>query len=115
MPDPRFFEDLGPVTLAELVTVTGAELSSPEQGARQVRGVAVLASAHADTVTFLTDKKHAAELAATRAAAVFVSPKDVALVPQGCVPLVTATPQAAYAAAANRLHRPRRHTNGPAV
>ena len=59
MPDPRFFEDLGPVTLAELAGLTGAELSDADQGQRQVRGVAVLASAQADTVTFLTDKKYA--------------------------------------------------------
>lgn len=115
MPDPRFFEDLGPVTLAELAAVAGAELLTPEQGARQVGGVAVLASAQSDTVTFLTDKKHAAELAATRAAAVFVSPKDATLVPAGCVALLTSTPQAAYAAAANRLHRARRHAPGPSV
>ncbi len=115
MPDPRFFEDLGPVTLAELAAVAGAELASPEQGSRQVRGVAVLASAQPDTVTFLTDKKHAPELAATRAAAVLVSPKDAALVPDGCVALLTPTPQAAYAAAANRLHRPRRHGPGPTI
>ena len=51
MPDPRFFEDLGPVTLAERASLTGAELSDADQGQRQVRGVAVLASAQADTVT----------------------------------------------------------------
>ena len=48
MPDPRFFEDLGPVTLAELASLTGAELADPDQGQPQVRGVAVLASAQAD-------------------------------------------------------------------
>ena len=72
MPDPRFFEDLGPVTLAELASLTGAELSDADQGQRQVRGVAVLASAQADTVTFLTDKKYAADLAAAKAAYVAI-------------------------------------------
>ena len=69
MPDPRFFEDLGPVTLAELASLTGAELSDAAQGQVQVHGVAVLASARPDTVTFLTDKKYAADLAAAKAAA----------------------------------------------
>lgn len=109
MPDPRFFEDLGPVSLAELAGLTGAELASPEAGDRQVRGVAVLAHATPDTVTFLSDKKHAAALARTQAAACFVTPKDQDAVPDGCAALVTRTPQAAYAAAANRLHRPRAH------
>jgi len=115
MPDPRFFEDLGPVSLAELASLAGAELSAPDQGQRQVRGVAVLASAQADTVTFLTDKKHAAELADTKAVAVFITPRDKDLAPAGCVALLTPTPQAAYAAAANRLHRPRRHPGPEAV
>lgn len=112
MPDPRFFEDLGPVTLAELASLTGAELSDAAQGQVQVHGVAVLASARPDTVTFLTDKKYAADLAAAKAAAVFVTPRDKDLAPQGCVALITPTPQAAYAAAATRLHRARRYA-GP--
>ena len=51
MPDPRFFEDLGPVTLAELAEVTGANLADAAQGGRSVRAVAVLAQAQPDTVT----------------------------------------------------------------
>ncbi|HEY9235627.1 MULTISPECIES: UDP-3-O-(3-hydroxymyristoyl)glucosamine N-acyltransferase [Phenylobacterium] len=115
MPDPRFFEDLGPVTLAELAGVAGAELSDPAKADVMVRGVAALTGAQADTVTFLTDKKHGPELAASKAAAVFVSARDRELAPAGCVALITATPQAAYAAAANRLHRPRRHGVAEAV
>lgn len=115
MPDPRFFEDLGPVTLAELAGLTGAELVSPEAAGRMVRGVAVLAHAGADTVTFLSDKKYAGELAATRASACFVAPKDQDAVPSGCAALVTRTPQAAYAAAAARLHRARLHQGESAI
>ena len=29
MPDPRFYDDLGPVTLIELAAVTGATLARP--------------------------------------------------------------------------------------
>ena len=32
MPDPRFFEDLGPVTLGELAGLTGAAPLAPEPG-----------------------------------------------------------------------------------
>ena len=45
MPDPRFFEDLGPVALAELASVAGAELSDPARGDIVVSGVAALAGA----------------------------------------------------------------------
>lgn len=115
MPDPRFFEDLGPVTLADLASLTGAELLVSEHGARQMRAVAVLASAQPDTITFLSDRKYAADLASAKAGAVFVSPRDADLVPPGCAALVTPSPQAAYAAAANRLHRPRRHQGDQAI
>jgi UDP-3-O-[3-hydroxymyristoyl] glucosamine N-acyltransferase len=114
MPDPRFFEDLGPVSLADLARLTGAELADPSAGARRVRAVSVLARAQAEEITFLSDGKYAAELAATGAAAAFVAPADRDKVPPGCAALVTPMPQAAYAMAANALHRPRRHV-GAAV
>jgi UDP-3-O-[3-hydroxymyristoyl] glucosamine N-acyltransferase len=65
--------------------------------------VAVLAHAGADEVSFLTDRK----LAGGHAGACFVQARDADALPSGCVALVTATPQAAYARAAQRLHRAR--------
>jgi UDP-3-O-[3-hydroxymyristoyl] glucosamine N-acyltransferase len=115
MPDPRFFEDLGPVTLAELASLTGAELLVSDHGGRQVRAVAVLASAQPDTISFLSDRKHAGELTSSKAGAVFMTRRDADLAPEGCAVLVTPVPQAAYAGAANRLHQPRRHQGDQAV
>lgn len=114
MPDPRFFEDLGPVSLSDLARLTGAELADVSAGDRLVRAVSILARAQADEITFLSDGKYAAELAATRASAAFVTPADRDKTPAGCVALVTPTPHAAYAAAALSLHKPRRHS-GAAV
>ena len=108
MPDPRFYEDLGPVTLAELAAAAGAELATAAEGSRLIRGVAVLASAGPDTVTFLADRRHAQALATGKAGACFVAPKDTDALPPGCVALTTPRPHAAYALAAMRLHRPRR-------
>ncbi|MDP3384422.1 MAG: UDP-3-O-(3-hydroxymyristoyl)glucosamine N-acyltransferase [Phenylobacterium sp.] len=110
MPDPRFFEDLGPVTLSRLAEVTGAELAPGVDGAREVNAVAVLARAAPGTVTFLSDPKRAAELALIRAAACFVHPRQAGAVSPGCAALLTSSPQAAYALAANLLHRPRRNS-----
>jgi UDP-3-O-[3-hydroxymyristoyl] glucosamine N-acyltransferase len=115
MPDPRFFEDLGPVTLQELAALTGAELATPEAASRPVRAVAILSHATAETVTFLTDQKHAAGLLGSRAAACFVQPSQAHAVPAGCAVLLTPSPQVAYALAAQRLHRPRPMADGPAV
>ncbi len=108
MPDPRFFEDLGPVTLIELAAVTGAELARAEDGERRVSAVAPLARAESGDLSFFADRRYLTDLTATGAGACFV-PRDFAeAAPAGCAVLITREPQAAYAAAADRLHRPRR-------
>jgi len=107
MPDPRFFEDLGPVRLGELATLAGASLADAGAADRLIARVAVLAHAAPDTVTFLADRKYAGALAEARAGACFLPPGLESLAPDGCVALVAANPQGAYALAAQRLHRPR--------
>jgi UDP-3-O-[3-hydroxymyristoyl] glucosamine N-acyltransferase len=107
MPDPRFFEDLGPVSLAELAELAGVQPPPAEMATRVIQGVAIFGQAGAGDVTFLADRRHAAGMEATRAAACFVTPRDALALPEDCVALVTPLPPAAYALAARRLHRPR--------
>jgi UDP-3-O-[3-hydroxymyristoyl] glucosamine N-acyltransferase len=107
MPDPRFFEDLDPVTLAELAGLTGAQLTDPTMGGRTISAVSVMAGATADTVTFMSDRKLLPQLRQTNAGACFVDGGDLEVLPKGCVGLVIASPQVGYALAADRLHRPR--------
>jgi UDP-3-O-[3-hydroxymyristoyl] glucosamine N-acyltransferase len=115
MPDPRFFQDLGPVTLVDLAQLTGAQLAPGVDGAAQVSRVAVLARATSDSVTFIADKRYLPELAEARPAACFVSEALAASIPPGCAVLLTRQPQAAYAMAAERLHRLRRHAGSAPV
>ncbi|MFL5298270.1 MAG: UDP-3-O-(3-hydroxymyristoyl)glucosamine N-acyltransferase [Phenylobacterium sp.] len=107
MPDPRFFEDLGPITLAGLAEAAGATLADPAQGDRLVRAVSILAGAGADTVTFLSDGKRRGELATSKASACFIAAKYADALPANCAALITESPQRSYALAAARLHRPR--------
>ena len=115
MPDPRFFEDLGPVALGELAVLAGAQLADRSAAARAVRGVAVLHRAQADTVTFVSDRRYLPQVRETEAAACFIRAADADALPAGCAALITEQPQAAYAIAAERLHRPRRSVGGKAV
>jgi UDP-3-O-[3-hydroxymyristoyl] glucosamine N-acyltransferase len=115
MPDPRFFEDLGPVTLADLASLTGAELGDPAAGARQVRAVSVMGGAEFDTITFVSDRKFVAQLRETKAGACFVCPEYVGDLPAGCAGLIMSSPQMGYAMAAARLHRPRMATGEKGV
>ncbi|WP_309604731.1 UDP-3-O-(3-hydroxymyristoyl)glucosamine N-acyltransferase [Phenylobacterium sp.] len=107
MPDPRFFEALGPVTLAELAALTGAEIADPGAATRRVRAVSVLGSAAADTVTFVSDHRRLPQARETAAAACFIEAPGQGALPPGCAALVTSSPQRAYALAACRLHQPR--------
>src|SRR5665647_2411464 len=107
MPDPRFFEDLGPVTLSELAALTGAKLADPSAGGRLVRAVSVMVGASPDTITFVSDRKLLPLARETGAGACFIGAEDVGALPAGCAALVMTSPQAGYALAASRLHRPR--------
>jgi UDP-3-O-[3-hydroxymyristoyl] glucosamine N-acyltransferase len=107
MPDPRFFEDLGPVTLSDLAALTGAALADPASGGRQVSAVSILAGAGPDAITFVSDRKFLPQLRETKAGACFLPAGDVGALPSGCAGLITASPQLAYAQAAERLHRAR--------
>ena len=113
MPDPRFFMDKDPISLADLASLTGAELADPSLGDRVIRGVAILSRARADTVTFLTDKKYLPDLARSEAGACFMHPAQAGEAPEGCAVLITRQPQAGYAMAAQRLHALRIHEGPP--
>jgi UDP-3-O-[3-hydroxymyristoyl] glucosamine N-acyltransferase len=107
MPDLRFFEPLGPVSLAELAAATGAALARPEDGERTVSQVSPLGRGDAASVSFFADRRYLDDLKATRSGACFIYPDFAHHTPEGCAGLITPEPHAAYAAAANRLHRAR--------
>lgn len=109
MPDPRFFDSLGPASLSELARAGAAELADASLGDRQFVQAAPLDVADADAVTFFSDAKRRDAAAATRAGACFVRPEHRDLLPVNCAALITRHPQAAWAAAVARLHAPRRH------
>jgi UDP-3-O-[3-hydroxymyristoyl] glucosamine N-acyltransferase len=106
-PDPRFFESAAPTTLGALAQLAGVACDAALAG-RPIEAAAVLARADGASVSFLSDRRLAELAKTTQAAACFVTEKDQALLPEGCVALVTRAPQAAWAMAAERLHAPRR-------
>jgi UDP-3-O-[3-hydroxymyristoyl] glucosamine N-acyltransferase len=109
MPDPRFYEDLGPIAAGELAAIAGARAPEVEGADRPIHLVAPLARAVPEAVSYFSDRRYLADLPDTRAGACFVSEPHVGQLPQGCLALITPEPQAAYARAAARLHRARRH------
>lgn len=108
MPDPRFFEDLGPITLSDLSELGGARLTENADLSRTIDRAAPLWSAGADAVSFFADRRHVAEAQATSAGACFVSEVLADQLAPSCIRLVTPDAQAAWARAASHLHRARR-------
>ena len=109
MPDPRFYEDLGPVPASELARLAGARTPQGAATDRPIFTAAPLDMADERSVSFFSDRRYLADLERTAAGACFVAESFVDRLPPGCLALVTAEPQAAFARAAMRLHRVRRH------
>lgn len=114
-PDERFFELLEPVSLQELANLTGANAARGVAEGRFSR-VAILSSADEASVTFLADRNRSQALATGQAGACFLPDSLADCAPDRTAVLITPKPQAAYALAARRLHRPRVHPAGsPAI
>jgi UDP-3-O-[3-hydroxymyristoyl] glucosamine N-acyltransferase len=93
--------------LGELAALFGAKLGDPDAAGRLIEGVGSLGSAAAREVTYCADRRHADALAASAAGACYLEEALASAAPPSCVALITPLPQAAYAAAADRLCRPR--------
>ncbi|WGM38780.1 UDP-3-O-(3-hydroxymyristoyl)glucosamine N-acyltransferase [Caulobacter sp. NIBR1757] len=111
MPDPRFFEALGPLSLSRLAELTGARIVSGP-GDLMIDEAAPLNRADSRGIAFIADKKFLAELKATGAGACFLPEALAGETPEGCIALVVGRPQAAWAIASGALHRPIRQPAG---
>ncbi|MCW5696627.1 MAG: UDP-3-O-(3-hydroxymyristoyl)glucosamine N-acyltransferase [Bauldia sp.] len=103
MADPVFFPPPEPLTLADIVALTGAEAPPDAPPDRLIAGAAPPDRAGEDDVTFLEGSRHLASVRATRAAACFCVARYAADIPAGTIPLVTKRPHAAFVLATSRL------------
>jgi UDP-3-O-[3-hydroxymyristoyl] glucosamine N-acyltransferase len=114
VPDPRFFEALGPISLGELAQLTGSVLGDADDAGRSIAAVGVLGHAAPEEVGFFDEARRAGLpsrselLRNSSAGACFIHRENLDIVPPGCAALVCPSPRAAWALASERLHRPRR-------
>jgi UDP-3-O-[3-hydroxymyristoyl] glucosamine N-acyltransferase len=92
MAEPDFFTPAEAMTVASVVAFLKAGFTG-EGGDRAIRGVAALADAGADDLSFHDNARYADQLGATRAA----------LVPAGTAAIVVAHPHAAFVSVSRRL------------
>lgn len=104
MPDPRFFETLSPLSVADVAAKIGGEVE--RGGDRMIVSVAPLSSADGGAIAFLGDRKFAAALATTQAGCVIVPAEAKDAAPSSAAVIVSRTPQASWAKASLALHRP---------
>ncbi len=104
MPDPQFFRQPRPVSLAEVAAWTGARLVDESKSSLTVAGVAPIETAGDSDLAFLDNQKYAHHLASTKAVACLVHPRFVSRVPADVVALETAEPYRAYAIALAKLY-----------
>jgi len=116
MPDPRFFQNGGVISLQDVAQLTGAVLADASMGARPVSGVAPLNRAGDEDVSYFADSRYADDLGLTGAAACFLPANLADRAPHGCAVLTTPEAQFAFARLAARLHPPHRLEAGaPAI
>ncbi|MDQ2805222.1 MAG: UDP-3-O-(3-hydroxymyristoyl)glucosamine N-acyltransferase [Pseudomonadota bacterium] len=99
--NPRFFNRTGPHPLAKVAAAAGC---TPPTCDVLVSGLASLALAGPDEVSFADSRRHDAALAQTRAGAVLVDTNTLPSVPSGTVPLITSDPMAGWAQIAALFH-----------
>lgn len=105
MPDPRFFEALTPLTVAELAGRTGG--SALRGGDRLIAGVAPLLEAGTDEAAFLSDRRLLPSLTGSRAGCLVLRPDHADQAPASAAVVVSSTPQATWSRMADALVVPR--------
>lgn len=97
MPDPRFFDNAGPFSLARIAEAGGAEIATGCDVERVYRDIVPLNVAGTDEVSFLDNPKYIAQFKTSAAGACIVAPKNVHHAPAGMNLLITPTPYHAFA------------------
>src|SRR6185312_7469236 len=104
MAQPAFFKKPPSSTLAEIAASTGAQLIDASRSEQRISGIASLNEAGPTHLTFFDNHKYAAQLAATKAGACFVSPRFEASVPSHVTVLRSSAPFRAFVQIAREFH-----------
>ena len=104
MPDPRFFTRSGPISLADIASLSGATCHESADPAMLVHDVGPLETAGQDSLSFLDNVKYLEAFSQSRAGACIVRPQHADRAPPGMSILLSAGPYKAYALAAQALY-----------
>lgn len=97
MSDPVFFEPSRRFSVAEIASLTGAELRTPALADTAISGLAAVDAGQEGLLVFAEGKRNAAALSATAASAVLCSADLAQAVSPHCAVLVSSAPQRDFA------------------
>ncbi len=103
MADPVFFPAPAPLSLAEIATLTGAELAAGADHGRLITGIGPLDRAGPGDLTFIENPHYLGQLATTQAGACLSPPRYADRIAAGVAVLISPQPQRAFAQVAARL------------
>jgi len=98
MSDPHFFPLPAPLSLAEVIALSGAKPRGDAAADIVIRGVSTLAEAGPDDLVFFDSARYLDDFAKTRARACITTEKFAEQAPEGIVVLVSARPPQAFVA-----------------
>ena len=104
MADPRFFVRSSPIALKKLAQLTGAQLAEGANPEQLIEDVAALDTATPSQLSFLDNPKYIEPFSHSHAGACFVRAKYSSRAPKAMALLITETPYAAYALAAQYFY-----------
>lgn len=104
MADPRFFDNKGPFSVADLAAIAGGGAVVQGDGSVSILDVAPLDVAGDSHISFLDNRKYVAAFEATSARACIVAPDLADRAPDGMVLIVTPKPYRAYARIAHAFY-----------
>ncbi len=104
MADPRFFDNKGPFSIAELAGIAGDDATVAGVADLQVTDVAPLGEAGPGQISFLDNRKYVPAFEASKAAACIVSPEFAERAPEGMTLIVSPRPYRAYARVAKAFY-----------
>ncbi len=104
MADLRFFHRNKPITIADIASLSGAQLFDETMGGVTIEDVAPLDRAGASEVSFLDNSKYIQGFTESGAGACFIRDKHIEVAPKGMALLISEDPYRAYALTAQYFY-----------
>lgn len=105
MIDPRFYVTLPPLTLSEILDLTGARCSENADLSVLITACAPLDQAGGSEAAYFSDLRYRSALESCKAGLVFINEAHRALVPDHCLAVIHPLPQGAWSVLAHHIHR----------